>query len=160
MGFFDYFLTWTRELDLLFWGPGMIALLLLTGIYLTIRTRGLQFTHFWHSLKLIFSKESRSEEGKGDISPFAALMTALAATLGQRFFRGPTRIRLDRLYSPGVVIQARSSAIFVRSLTTSVADRYRSVRLFARHLSMISANCAGTSDRSDRTGGWSSERIE
>ena len=82
MGFFDQVLEWTKELDLLFWGPGMIALLLLTGVILTVATRGLQFTHFWHSIKLIMSKESRSEEGKGDISPFAALMTALAATVG------------------------------------------------------------------------------
>ena len=82
MGFFDLLLEWTNKLDLLFWGPGMIALLLLTGIILTFATRGLQFTHFWTSIKLIFSKESRSEEGKGDISPFAALMTALAATVG------------------------------------------------------------------------------
>ena len=72
MGFFDLLLESVRELDLIFWGPGMIALLLLTGIILTIVTRGLQFTHFWHSIKLILSKESRSEEGKGDISPFAA----------------------------------------------------------------------------------------
>lgn len=82
MGFFDHVLSWTKELDLIFWGPGMIALLLLTGIFLTIRTRGLQVTHFWHSIKLIFSRESRSEAGHGDISPFAALMTALAATVG------------------------------------------------------------------------------
>jgi len=82
MDFFDVLLKWTSELDLIFWGPGMIALLLLTGIFLTIRTKGLQFTHFWHSLKLVFSKESRSEKGHGDISPFAALMTALAATVG------------------------------------------------------------------------------
>jgi AGCS family alanine or glycine:cation symporter len=82
MSFFDILLYWTKELDLIFWGPAMIALLLGTGIYLTIRTKGLQFTHFWHSLKLIFAKDTRSEEGRGDISPFAALMTALAATVG------------------------------------------------------------------------------
>ena len=82
MGFFDSLLEWTRDLDSIFWGPGMIALLLLTGVILTFATRGLQFTHFWHSIKLIISKESRSEKGKGDISPFAALMTALAATVG------------------------------------------------------------------------------
>ncbi len=82
MGLFDIILNWTKELDLLFWGPGMIALLLGTGIYLTIRTRGVQFTQFWNSIKLILSRESRSEKGHGDISPFAALMTALAATVG------------------------------------------------------------------------------
>ena len=82
MGFFDLLLTWTDKLDLFFWGPWMIALLLGTGFYLTIRTRAVQFRHFWPSLKLIFVKESRSEKGHGDISPFAALMTALAATVG------------------------------------------------------------------------------
>ena len=82
MGFFDKFLKFTTELDLIMWGIPMILLLLGTGFYLTIRTRGLQVTHFWKSLKLVFSKEARSEKGKGDISPFAALMTALAATVG------------------------------------------------------------------------------
>jgi AGCS family alanine or glycine:cation symporter len=82
LGFFDYFLDATRYLDELVWGPGMIGLLLGTGLYITLRTRGLQFTYFAASLRLIFSRESRSEEGTGDISPFAALMTALAATVG------------------------------------------------------------------------------
>jgi AGCS family alanine or glycine:cation symporter len=82
MGFFDRLLLWTDKLDLFFWGPWMIALLLGTGFYLTLRTRGVQFRHFWRSIKLIFIKESRSEKGHGDISPFAALMTALAATVG------------------------------------------------------------------------------
>jgi AGCS family alanine or glycine:cation symporter len=82
MSFFDKVLQWTTDLDGIMWGLPMIILLLATGLFLTIATRGLQFTHMWHSLKLIFSKESRSEKGEGDISPFAALMTALAATVG------------------------------------------------------------------------------
>ncbi|MFQ5627751.1 MAG: alanine/glycine:cation symporter family protein [bacterium] len=82
IGFFDWLLQWTTQTDNFMWGPAMIALLLGAGIFLTIATRGLQFTHFTRSLKLIFSKEARSIEGKGDISPFAALMTALAATVG------------------------------------------------------------------------------
>jgi AGCS family alanine or glycine:cation symporter len=82
MNFFDAFLKYTTDIDSIMWGPILIALLLGVGIYLTIRTRGIQFSYFWYSLKLVFSKESRSEEGTGDISPFAALMTALAATVG------------------------------------------------------------------------------
>lgn len=81
-GFFDKVLFWTTHFNDVMWGTPMIALLLGTGVILTIVTKGLQFTHFWHSLKLIFAKESRTETGKGDISPFAALMTALAATVG------------------------------------------------------------------------------
>ncbi|NIR49262.1 amino acid carrier protein [candidate division KSB1 bacterium] len=82
MKLFDWVLYRTTRTDKLMWGLPMIALLLCTGLFLTLATKGLQFSQFWPSLKLIFSKEARSEVGKGDISPFAALMTALAATVG------------------------------------------------------------------------------
>jgi AGCS family alanine or glycine:cation symporter len=64
------------------WGPFLlIPLLLLTGLYLTIRLRGLQFTRLWRSLWL--GLVVRVEHGaEGDISHFQALMTALAATVG------------------------------------------------------------------------------
>ena len=79
----DQLLKWTGELDSLMWGPAMIALLLGTGLYYTIRLTGLQFSQFTRSIKLIFSKESRVvDTAHGDISPFAALMTALAGTVG------------------------------------------------------------------------------
>jgi AGCS family alanine or glycine:cation symporter len=54
---------------------------LFTGLYLTIRLRGIQFTKLWHSLYLglIVRREVGAE---GDISHFQALMTALAATVG------------------------------------------------------------------------------
>ncbi len=81
-GFFDKFLYWATAIDAALFGMPMIILLVGTGVFLTFKTRGLQFSHFMHSMKLLFSKESRSEKGTGDISPFAALMTALAATVG------------------------------------------------------------------------------
>lgn len=64
------------------WGPFLlIPLLLLTGLYLTLRLRGLQFRELGHSLyyALIVRRETGAE---GDISHFQALMTALAATVG------------------------------------------------------------------------------
>ena len=61
------------------WGPPMLILLVGTGLYLTILLKGLQFRVLPHALKLIFHKEL---SGNGDISHFAALMTALAATVG------------------------------------------------------------------------------
>ena len=64
------------------WGPYfLVPLLLLTGLYLTLRLRGLQFRELWHSLwlALVVRKERGAE---GDISHFQALMTALAATVG------------------------------------------------------------------------------
>ena len=123
MGFFDKILYWTDQLDLLFWGPGMIALLLITGIFLTIRTRGLQFTHFWHSLMLIFSKESRSERGHGDISPFAALMTALAATVGNGNIAGvATAIAIG---GPGAPVYMWIAGIF--GMATKYAEGFLGV---------------------------------
>lgn len=64
------------------WGPWLlIPLLLLTGLYLTLRLRALQFRALGHSLwlALVVRKE---QGGEGDISHFQALMTALAATVG------------------------------------------------------------------------------
>ncbi|RMG43540.1 MAG: sodium:alanine symporter family protein [Acidobacteria bacterium] len=64
------------------WGPLLlIPLLLLTGIWLTFRLRGLQFTTLGHSLWLALVVR-REEGAEGDISHFEALMTALAATVG------------------------------------------------------------------------------
>jgi len=82
MNFFDYLLEYSHTIDQIIWGPGMIALLLFTGFYLTYKTGGIQFFNIGKALRLTFSKEARSSQGEGDISPFAALMTALAATVG------------------------------------------------------------------------------
>jgi len=64
------------------WGPPMLILLVGTGIYLTLRLRGLQFTKLWHSLWLALVKRKEDTEEAGDISHFQALMTALSATVG------------------------------------------------------------------------------
>ena len=61
------------------WGPPMLILLVGTGLYLTILLRGLQFRALPLAFKLILQKDHGHH---GDISHFAALMTALAATVG------------------------------------------------------------------------------
>ncbi|MFZ5763520.1 MAG: alanine/glycine:cation symporter family protein [Thermodesulfobacteriota bacterium] len=61
------------------WGPPMLVLLVGTGLYLTVILRGVQFRALPHAFRLIWQKE---HAGDGDISHFAALMTALAATVG------------------------------------------------------------------------------
>ncbi len=61
------------------WGPPMLILLVGTGLYLTILLKGMQFRALPHALRLIFKKDPSLN---GDISHFAALMTALAATVG------------------------------------------------------------------------------
>ena len=62
------------------WGPVMLILLVGTGIFLTIRTRFLTWRNLGYALKSTLSKEARTKSrGEGDVSPFSALTTALAA---------------------------------------------------------------------------------
>ena len=70
----DFFTT----IDDFVWGPPLLVLLVGTGIYLTIRLGLLQVLRLPKAFKLIFSED----KGEGDISSFAALATALAATVG------------------------------------------------------------------------------
>ncbi|MDD4675322.1 MAG: sodium:alanine symporter family protein [Syntrophaceticus schinkii] len=64
------------------WGPWMLALLVGTGLLLSLRLRFMQFPTLPYALKLAFSPVQRDQRSKGDISHFQALMTALAATIG------------------------------------------------------------------------------
>ena len=65
------------------WGPVMLILLVGTGIFLTVRTRFLTWRNLGYALKSTLSKEARTKSrGQGDVSPFSALTTALAATIG------------------------------------------------------------------------------
>jgi AGCS family alanine or glycine:cation symporter len=65
--------------DDIVWGPLMMLLLIGTGLFLTLRLRGLQARKLPYALRLILT---RKEEGKGDISPFRALMTSLSGAIG------------------------------------------------------------------------------
>lgn len=62
------------------WGPVMLVLLLGTGIYLTIRLKFFPLRHLGQGFQLLWSGRKSNQEG--DIPPFSALMTALAATVG------------------------------------------------------------------------------
>ncbi len=61
------------------WGPPLLILLVGTGILLTIRLNLLQVLKLPKAIKLIFKANN---EGSGDVNSFAALCTALAATVG------------------------------------------------------------------------------
>lgn len=65
------------------WGPVMLVLLVGTGIFLTIRLKFRPWRNLGYALKSTLSKEARTtNRGTGDVSPFSALTTALAATIG------------------------------------------------------------------------------
>jgi len=60
------------------WGPPMLVILMGTHLYLTARLRFVQ-RFIPLAVKLSFRRDA---EGKGDVSHFGALATALAATIG------------------------------------------------------------------------------
>lgn len=62
------------------WGPYMLALLVGTGAYLSLRVGFLQLTKLPTALALLFERSNQRD--KGDISPLQALTTALSATIG------------------------------------------------------------------------------
>lgn len=67
------------------WGVPMIVFMLGTALFLTFVTRGVIFTRFFTVLKLVIKslfKSEKSPDSSGQISPFAAVCTALAATVG------------------------------------------------------------------------------
>ncbi len=65
------------------WGPPMLALLGLGGLFLTIRLKFLQFRYAPYILKQTFGKMfSKSTSGAGTVTPFQAVTSALASTVG------------------------------------------------------------------------------
>jgi AGCS family alanine or glycine:cation symporter len=81
----DKALVFTKEASDFIWFPLMVAFLLTIGVVLTIFTRLIQVRRLFLSLKMVLQgalHKDKSEKEEGDISPYAALMTALAATVG------------------------------------------------------------------------------
>jgi AGCS family alanine or glycine:cation symporter len=122
-------MTWFSDLmsDMndIVWGPPMIALLFLTGLYLTVRLRFLQVRHMGHSVRCISGRFDRPEEA-GDISHFQALSAALSATIGTGNIAGVgTGIALG---GPGAVFWMWVTALLgmaTKYTSCSLALRYR-----------------------------------
>lgn len=68
------------KIDNFVWGVPLIVLILLVGIFLTIRLKGLQIRKLPLAVKYLFENEKSGESG--EVSSFAALCTALSATIG------------------------------------------------------------------------------
>ena len=115
--------------DSFVWGPVMLVLLMGTGIFLTIRIGFRSWLNLPYALKSVLSREARTtERGTGDISPFAALMTALAATIGTGNIVGVATALVSG--GPGALVWMELSAIF--GLTSKFSEcmlaiKYRTV---------------------------------
>lgn len=118
-----------ESIDNIVWGPIMLILLVGTGIFLTIRVGFATWRNLGYALKSVLSKEARTKNrGEGDISPFSALMTALAATIGTGNIVGVATAMV--LGGPGALVWMWISAAF--GLTSKFAEcmlaiKYREV---------------------------------
>ncbi len=116
-------------IDSFVWGPVMLILLVGTGIFLTIRTRFLGWRNLGYALKSGLGKEARTtKRGSGDISPFSALTTALAATIGTGNIVGVATAMVSG--GPGALVWMWLSAFF--GLTSKFSEcmlaiKYREV---------------------------------
>ena len=77
----EAFMAWLKSVNDVVWGPGMLVLLVGTGLYLTVGLKFFTFRNFFRGLKNLWAGRSNQSE-QGEISPFNALMTALAADIG------------------------------------------------------------------------------
>jgi AGCS family alanine or glycine:cation symporter len=70
-----------NSISSLVWGPPMLILILGTGLYLQILLRGMPILMIGQGLRMIW-RGRKSDADHGEVSPFSALMTCLAATIG------------------------------------------------------------------------------
>ncbi|WP_156021612.1 alanine/glycine:cation symporter family protein [Streptococcus ruminantium] len=68
-----------QNINNIIWGPPLLVFLVGTGVYFTVRLSWFQMGKLPTAFRLIFSS---NQSGHGDVSSFAALCTALAATVG------------------------------------------------------------------------------
>jgi AGCS family alanine or glycine:cation symporter len=117
-----------KIVDNFVWGPVMLVLLVGTGVFLTFRTGFLSWRNLGYALKNTLSKEARTKKGEGDISPFSALTTALAATIGTGNIVGVATAMVSG--GPGALVWMWISAAF--GLTSKFSEcmlaiKYREV---------------------------------
>ncbi len=95
------------DLNNFVWGPVMLALLVGTGIFLTVRLKFLPWRNLFYAVGMIFRQKRQHE---GDISPFQSLMTALSATVGTGNIVGVATAMV--LGGPGALVWMWISAAF------------------------------------------------
>ena len=119
-----------KFLDGIAWGPWMLVLLVGTGIFLSARVGFIQFRKFGYAMRntigKVFHKQSA---GDGEVTPFQAVTTALAATVGTGNIAGVTGA--ITVGGPGAVFWMWISALF--GMTTKYAEVVLAVRYRERN---------------------------
>ena len=112
------------------WGPWMLLLLVGTGVYLSARVGFIQFAKFGYAMKNTLGKLfSKQQAGEGEVTPFQAVATALAATVGTGNIAGVTGAIC--VGGPGAVFWMWISALF--GMVTKYAEVVLAVRYRERN---------------------------
>ncbi|WNF48774.1 sodium:alanine symporter family protein [Pseudomonas sp. SG20056] len=74
--------TLVNQLNGVVWGPPMLVLILGTGLFLMLRLKFMPLSKIGAGFKLMWQGRQKGDAESGEISPFQALMTCLAATVG------------------------------------------------------------------------------
>jgi AGCS family alanine or glycine:cation symporter len=115
--------SFLTAVDDFIWGPPLLALLMGTGLYLTIRLGLLQVIRLPLALKLVFFPPKHDDK-EGDVSSFAALCTALSATIGTGNIVGvATAVKLG---GPGAIFWMWMAAFL--GMATKYAEGLLAVR--------------------------------
>ncbi|WP_298481906.1 sodium:alanine symporter family protein [uncultured Ruminococcus sp.] len=121
----ETFTSVIKQIDSWVWGIPLIVLILLCGIWLTLRVRGLQIRHLGKALKFMVKNE---DNGDGEVTSFGALCTALSATIGTGNIVGvATAIAAG---GPGALFWMEIAALFGMATKYSegfLAIKYRTV---------------------------------
>ena len=125
----------TTVSDLL-WNEIMLVLLLGTGLYLTLGLRLLPIRKLGYGFRMLWAgRRSADQRGQGEITPFAALMTSLSATIGTGNIAGVgTAIYLG---GPGAVLWMWVTALVgmaTKFAEAVLAVRYREVDARGMHV--------------------------
>ena len=108
-GIMDTIMYYNGIINSFVWGAPVLILLVGTGVYLTLLLGLPQFRYFFSALSEVFSFRKKSGEDKS-ISSFAAMATAMAATVGTGNVAGvATALHLG---GPGAMVWMLISAIF------------------------------------------------
>ena len=93
------------------WGPWMLLLLVGTGVYLSVKVGFIQFRKFGYAMKNTIGKLFQKQTAAGgEVTPFQAMTTALAATVGTGNIAGVTGA--IAVGGPGAVFWMWLSALF------------------------------------------------
>ena len=114
------------------WDGLLVAAILFAGVYLTAKLRFIQITRFGYAMRNTSGKMFSSNAGEGEVTPFQAVSTALAATIGTGNITGV--IAAVALGGAGAMFWLWVSAVL------GMAIKYAEVVLAVRYRER---NCAG-----------------